>query len=127
MAKVKKLPSLNSRASLIVWRNCTVCRKDHGLSQGHDPCDWPPGISGVPPPSRQAIALMDHRANPAPRSLLVLASEQTSIPYARIKEKWSLTPCPFFLSFMSVSEGLAVGVGFGAVEKTASATFESAR
>ena len=28
---------------------------------------------------------------------------------------------------MSVSEGLAVGVGFGAVEKTASATFESAR
>jgi hypothetical protein len=29
--------------------------------------------------------------------------------------------------FVSLSEGLAVGVGFGAVEKTASATFESAR
>lgn len=36
----------------------------------------------------------------------------------------SLTPHALLVS---VSEGLAVGVGFGAVEKTASATFESAR
>lgn len=33
----------------------------------------------------------------------------------------------FFFFFFDLIEGLAVGVGFGAIGKTASATFENAR
>lgn len=42
-----------------------------------------------------------------------------------LTRKSSLSCRVFFCVLLS--EGLAVGVGFGAVEKTASATFESAR
>lgn len=55
--------------------------------------------------------------------LCMMAERQVCEPYSHCK-KWSF--CLWFGVFVC-TEGLAVGVGFGAIGKTPSATFESAR